>query len=376
MHKMLPALPRAFGNLKEVFRSAEKSISGKPNELGLPSVKNSLVILVDGLGWFNLTEHSGHAPFLNRNLVKSSKGFCAFPSTTASSIMSLATGETPSKHGFFGYRVFNRRNGESINLLTGLDESSHVDYLLSPRISDTSKVTVVSRPEYSGSGFSWSTFGDSRFIAEREIEARFDLALDELNSGSGKLVYLYVPELDQAAHRYGCASKHWIQLLELVDSKVKWLVMNTLPHRGIILTADHGVIDVDSANHIYLDECPQLQSLLDVGGDPRASFIYFEQYDPLGSVQKEINNWLDGRAHTFTVQELVFAGLYTEDILSQAELLPDLFILAAGGWVSYHRKFAKPASLAMIGQHGGISEKEIAVPIIKLASYSSSLLVP
>ena len=61
---------------------------------------------------------------------------------------------------------------------------------------------------------------------------------------------------------------------------------------------------------------------------------------------------------------------------SQAELLPDLFILAAGGWVSYHRKFAKPASLAMIGQHGGISEKEIAVPIIKLASYSSSLLVP
>lgn len=377
MPKMLPALPQAFGNLKDVFRSANQSLQGESNPLGLPKVKNSLVIMVDGLGWFNLTEHLGHLPYLKNHMSKSAKGYSAFPSTTAASILSFATGSSPSAHGFIGYRVYDRFKRESINLLTGLDATNVGDYLHTNRIADShSQLVVISKPEYVGSGFSIATFDDAQFRSASNVDQRFELALEELNSGVGKLIYLYIPELDQAAHRFGTRSAKWVELVELLDSLVKNLVNQALPNRGIVLTADHGVVDVDQANQIYLDECLQLDGLLDVGGDPRATFLYFDESIDVDSVAQELNEWLAGRADAYTVEDLVTAGLYDESVKQRVAILPDLVVLAGKNRACYHRQFAKPASLAMIGQHGGITDAEISIPILRLAAYSSSLLVP
>ena len=377
MPKMLPALPQAFGNLKDVFRSANCSLHGESNPLGLTKVKNSLVILVDGLGWFNLSEHLGHVQFLKKHMHKSFKGYAGFPSTTAASLMSFATGVSPSQHGFIGYRVFDRSKSESINLLTGLAAENVNDYIRTARIADTqSQTVVISKPEYAGSGFSIATFNNAEFKSSVSVEERFELALTEMNTGAGKLIYLYVPELDQAAHRFGYKSRKWVELLELVDAETKKLVSQLLPGRGVLLTADHGIVDVDHSFHVYLDEFDGLAELLDVGGDPRATFLYFAANTNIGLQQQKLNTWLDGRGYAHSPQELVASGLYESSVLNFSELLPDLVVLAATNRVCYHRAFAKPASLAMIGQHGGVSDQEIAVPILRLANYSSSLLVP
>jgi uracil-DNA glycosylase len=63
-------------------------------------------------------------------------------------------------------------------------------------------------------------------------------------------------------------------------------------------------------------------------------------------------------------------------ILEEVDLMPDLVILALGDIAIFHRQFAKPASLRVIGQHGSITEKETKVPALRLGAYSSSLLVP
>ncbi len=377
MPTMLPALPQAFGNLKDVFRSAYDSINGRPNPLNLPRVKNALVIMVDGLGWENINQFPGHAPFIKKHMTKHAKGFSGFPSTTAASIVSSATGVEPSVHGFIGYRIFDRAKSESVNLLTGLDSNSVSRYLKVPNLSEQAQTVVVSRPEYRDSGFSFATFPNSRFIGEENISSRFDVAIEELNSGSGKVIYLYVPELDQTAHRFGSRSEKWVQQLELVDSELKKLISLVQPNRGVLLTADHGVIDVPNEGHIYLDECQVLSGrLLDVGGDPRATFLYFAPEVEIQGMKRELRAWLGETAHVVDVSELVEAGLYSSDVLAHSNIKPDLVVLAGTKRATYHRNFAKPASLNMIGQHGGVSVEEITIPILKLASYSSSLLVP
>jgi len=377
MPKMLPALPQAFGNLKDVFRSAADSIAGRKNALGLNPVKNALVIMVDGLGWHNLNDHLGHAPFLRRYVQKSSKGYCGFPSTTAASIVSFATGVTPSQHGFIGYRIFDRAKNQSVNLLTGLDESSVDAYIhVESEFAKHQQAIVISRSEYEHSGFSAATFPGAKFIGENSLDARFAKAIDELNSGSGKLIYLYVPELDQTAHRFGSRSMKWIEWLELLDALTKNLVESCSKGRGIILTADHGVIDVPARNHIYLDDCADLNDVLDVGGDPRASFIYFPGNTDLVAKQSALSDWIGELGHVLNISELLDSGLYSEAVLKHTEILPDLVVLPKNGTASYDRRFAKPASLHMIGQHGGITEQEIAIPVLRLGDYSSSLLVP
>jgi hypothetical protein len=51
--------------------------------------------------------------------------------------------------------------------------------------------------------------------------------------------------------------------------------------------------------------------------------------------------------------------------------MPDLFLIANGETALYHRDFAKPKSLKMIGQHGALSDDELLVPLLKFGAYSA-----
>ncbi len=333
--------------------------------------------MVDGLGWQNLSQYSGHAPFLKKYMSKQAKGYCGFPSTTAASLVSLATGVSSGEHGFIGYRIFDRRTNESVNLLTGLESHTLGSYLKRNIPGEIqSRTVVISRPEYRESAFSQATFGSARFVGETDIEDRFNKALDELNGSVGQVVYLYVPELDQTAHKFGYQSPKWIERLELIDAQVQKLVRGLASNRGVVLTADHGIVDVPSDKHIYLDECEDLTGLLDVGGDPRATFLYFDEAADSKSNKVALNAFLGNVASVHTISELVESGLYSSDIFSDRHVLPDYVVLSKPGRACYHRSFAKPASMQMIGQHGGITDQEISVPILRFGAYSSSLLVP
>jgi hypothetical protein len=51
------------------------------------------------------------------------------------------------------------------------------------------------------------------------------------------------------------------------------------------------------------------------------------------------------------------------------ERMPDIFVIAHGETALYHRQFAKPKSLQMIGQHGAISDDELFVPLLRFGAY-------
>jgi hypothetical protein len=78
------------------------------------------------------------------------------------------------------------------------------------------------------------------------------------------------------------------------------------------------------------------------------------------SVEAELSALVD----VASVQELVNAGWY-QPLSSTAEnVAPDLVLLPKADRVIYHRDFAKPKSLEMIGQHGGMSKTEWEVPLL------------
>ena len=145
---MLPAIPPAFGNLKDVFRSAQKSVLGQENAFALPKVSSAIVVMVDGLGAKNLEASQRYAPFLSS--ASQSTIYSGFPSTTASSITTFATGVSNSEHGLFGYKIFDRSRQESVNLLSGIDKYSVLDYLKVEPISTEMlcQVHAVTLPEY------------------------------------------------------------------------------------------------------------------------------------------------------------------------------------------------------------------------------------
>lgn len=352
--------------------------AGGTNSLGLKKAQKAVVILVDGLGVSNIQFQPGHAPFLNANVSKANTIKCAFPSTTAASITSLATGQRPGQHSVIGYQVFDRRIGQSVNLLTGWSDqyppSRQTQQTLSERCESEGVEFVFCGPaEYENSGFTRATMRGARYLAGKTVEDRFSAVRKALSQPGSAIIYLYVPELDQTAHARGSKSPQWLEKLEELDALTRRFVDSLPKNVGCLLTADHGIVDVAAERHVFIDEV-DLEGLLFVGGDPRVSFVYFDAGIDAGKLESNrrlLNEHLDGNAFVVTKEELLSRGWYGESQAADAlDLMPDLFVIASSEIAIYHRKFAKTKSMQMVGQHGSISTQEMQVPLMRFGQFA------
>ena len=369
---MLPAAPKTLGRLSDVFISALGSITGKANRLGFAKSNKVCVILVDGLGSNNLRTAGGHAPFLNAALKGSKSINTVFPSTTASAITSFGVGATPSRHGILGYSVYERESGLTRNLLTGWGEGFEASTF--QKLQTVSDMAVqsgvqsftVGPGEYAGSGFTQLNMSAANYVPAKSFEDRIEAVKTILASRHASLTYLYFPELDSIAHSYGVASTEWLTKLEDLDAAIKSLAVSLPKDCGLVVTADHGIVDVPQENQVLLDEL-EIPHLLAVTGDPRNTFLYFEPETDVEATKTLLEEQLENKAVVATVQELQDAGWLSADI-ENSVFLPDLYLIALSNFACYHRSFCKPQSLRMVGQHGSVSQTELSVPLIKFGS--------
>jgi hypothetical protein len=225
---------------------------------------------------------------------------------------------------------------------------------------------TVGPGEYADSGFTRLNMSSATYVAAKSFEERVTATLSILAAKKASLTYLYFPELDSIAHSQGVASSEWLNKLEDLDASLKKLASSLPKDAGLLVTADHGIVDVAQQNQIYLDEM-DLPGLLAVTGDPRNTFLYFEPETPIDSVQNMLAERLDGRVFVATPEELKQKGWLKAEVANSA-FLPDLYLISSGTYACYHRLFCKPQSLKMVGQHGSISQAELSVPLLKFGS--------
>lgn len=362
-----------------MFVSALGSITGIDNRLNLPSANSACVVLVDGLGSFNLKANAGHAPFLAKQLDRDGSTHCGFPSTTAASIASFGTGLAAGQHGIIGYQVVNPSDGKVFNLLTGWGVGADPkSWQPNPTVNELAlaagvEAVVIGPPEYDGSGFSVASMRGAKYLAAKTYEDRIALAKKVLASKQRTLIYLYFPELDQRAHSFGVDSSQWREKLEDLDASIKGLASSLTKSTGLLLTADHGIIDVARDKHIYLDEyAEQLTGLTAVGGDPRVLFLYFAQShaEEIDSKAAALQESIGSSVRALTKGQVIASGWYGEVSAAAAERMPEIFLVSIGAWALYHRDHAKPKSLNMIGQHGSISAEELTVPLLRFGAFA------
>ena len=349
--------------------SAVASVSGQANPLGLAARRSVCVILVDGLGTANLRNASGHARFLNSQ--QSDSAMCWFPATTSTSITSFATATNPWDNGFLGYQVFDKSAQAPMNLLSGwADYSEGESYQDSSTLAESAVSKgigfyTVAPSTYEHSGFTGATMRGSSFHGVDKVSDRFSEALRLLSDPSQKIVYLYIPELDQMAHARGSESMSWLNKLEDLDSLVRDFVSAIPKNTGVLLTADHGVVDVPKESHIYLDEIMAKSDFKFVGGDTRSLYLYLQESVDVDKSRKLLEEKLGDSCYICTPEDLIEAGYWKTLSPKSFNVAPDLLVLARKRVALYHRGFAKFKSLEMVGHHGSITNEELAIPLLK-----------
>lgn len=377
---MLPALKPDGLSLADVLESSLAAVTGEVNRLGLPALDKAIVLLVDGLGADALKAHAGHARTLASALTSKSVIESGFPTTTAAAIATLTTGTRPGQHGLVGYSVLDAANDRLINQLSGWDArlDPHVWQpvpTIFERATSAGLDAVVIGPErYRESGFTHAVLRGARYLAAASITERMTRAAEWLRDpGQRGIAYVYVPELDSAAHAHGIASRQWTTALETTDAAARDLVAALGPRHGLLVTADHGVVDIPQHAHVLVDELPGLlDGVRFIGGEPRCLQLYFEP-DASDAVRAATTTaWRESeseRAWVATRDEAVAAdwfGPVTPEVMPR---IGDLLVAARKN-IAYYDSRATGSGRSMVGQHGSWSPAELRVPLLRFGAAS------
>ena len=373
---MLPALKSDRLSLADVFPSCLAAISGEANPLGLPPVKTAVVLLIDGLGAAALKARAGHARTLAGTTGTIDSGF---PTTTASALATLTTGVRPGSHGMVGYSVLDAANDRVVNQLSGWDalidprEWQAVPTIFERAVDAGYRATVVAPARYDDSGFTNAVLRGAHYLPAKSIAERLEAAAAlAATPGAPQLIYVYVPELDQAGHAHGWESDEWTRALETVDGAVRSFVAAVGATVGLLVTADHGVVDVPEYAHVIFDEDPELLvGIRHVAGEPRCLQLYFDEATDPATREATIAAWHaseDGRSWVATRDEAIEAGWFGEVSDEVRPRIGDLLIAARKG-IAYYASTAPVRARQMIGQHGSWSPAELQVPLLRYGAF-------
>jgi len=320
-----------------------------------------------------MSARSGHARTLVSAIKKGSSIGAGFPTTTASALATLTTGQAPGQHGLVGYSVLDAAHDRVVNQLSGWDARlDPATWQRSTTVFETAAehgvaAFAIGPPRYSDSGYTRAALRGAEYLGAASIADRFSRARTVMASAQPALTYLYVPELDQLAHRHGVESPEWTGALEELDAALAAFLPSLTARQGVLVTADHGVIDIAFDAHVILD-ARLLDGVRHLAGEPRAPQLHLEDPASASEVADRLRGALKRTAWVATRAEAVEAGWFGE---VDAEVLPRIgdVLIVARSRVAFYADENNPGR-GMVGQHGALTPEETAIPLLRFGAYA------
>jgi hypothetical protein len=223
---------------------------------------------------------------------------------------------------------------------------------------------------FRGSGLNGAAF---RGVTLSSAESAGELAagtLDALADGPARdrvLAYTYYGDLDATGHRKGVDSAAWRHQLAHVDRLAEQIGTGLPPGSALLITADHGMVDLVDDERIDVDSEPGLRDGVElIAGEPRARYVHAVP----GAADDVLAAWRARLTDGWIVlsrAEAVAAGWFGPGVDPEmAGRIGDVVAIAIGtGSVVATR--TEPAFLArLIGMHGSLSEDELLVPLLRI----------
>lgn len=343
----------------------------------LRAARNLVLLIIDGLG-DNYVSRRGAGGELARRRRASLTS--VFPSTTASAITTSYTGRTPLEHGLTGWFTYF---GQAGCVSAALPFRSRGDMQPLARrgvtpdqiyvcgsIFESMAVTsfVVTYKDIIDSEYNTCHCRGARRVAYEtldELVAGAETAVK--SSDERKFVYVYWPLYDMVSHRYGSESAQAEAELHKIDAAFGKLLARLAGTESLVIaTADHGFIDVAPEESFELPA--SLASLLrfPLCGERRVAYCHVHDAK---TFMERAQDWLGDRADVMPSQRLVDEGWFGPGTPHPrfSERIGDVALLMRGRYTV--KDWAPGESRHLhIGNHGGTSEDEMAIPLIMEAT--------
>lgn len=331
--------------------------------LGIPHARHVCTVLLDGLGQMLLDARRGHARFLTG--LDGSTVTAGYPSTTAASLALFGTGRTSGQTGMTGYTVRNPKTGKLANLVSWDGAEPAEDWQRQPSLLEEAAlagvhVTTLGKARFAGSGLTHAVLRGGQFVGAERLADRIDVALGAMRAPG--VSYMYWGEIDGAGHANGWQSDEWVGALEDADRELARLASSMPDGTVMVITADHGMLDITGAPRWDIALDPVLdEGVSFVAGEPRALHLYGD--DP-AALAERWSNELGADAVVATREDAVAAGIFGEVVPEVADRIGDVVVAMTGRATIVDSRIQSPASMTLIGVHGSLTPEEMYVPVL------------
>ena len=221
---------------------------------------------------------------------------------------------------------------------------------------------VVSPARFAGSGLTGAALRGARHVPADTLEQRVSAALRELRAGT-PVVYLYWSEIDHSGHSHGVASDAWIGQVEQFDAGLSTLLRGLPGGVRTVLTADHGMINVERDSIVDVAATPALrEGVRIVAGETRAAHVHAQE----GCAAEVEARWREALGESaWIVSRSQMPALIGEG--SGASIIGDLLVLSRGRGGVVDSRTQSASAIAMPGIHGSVTSTEMRIPVVTLS---------
>ena len=319
-----------------------------------------VLLVLDGLGWDQFQARQTIAGCLAS--MDGSAITSVAPTTTATALTSIATGTPPGEHGVVGYRIAIGR--DVLNCLRWTTPRGDARHGIKPTSIglcepfESQRPPIVVRAEFEHSGFSEAHLRNTRFVGYRTMSTLAIEVANLLRAGE-PFVYAYYDGIDKVAHEYGLG-EHYDAELIAIDWMVEYLVEVLPPGAVLVVTADHGQVDVGER---MVRPHPEVMSTVDFqSGEARFRWLHAVP----GGAGELLDAARRHHAHEAWVvsrDEVVDGGWFGPKVVESAwERLGDVALVARDDIA-----FDDPADTGpydLIARHGSMTSAEVLVPLV------------
>jgi hypothetical protein len=271
-----------------------------------------------------------------------------------------------------GYRVRVPDSGVLVNQLTGLHTiDGDAPWLLAEPLYERARQhgihpVVVAKARFATTSLTKVIHHGADTVGAATLGERCEEALKAVKAGRS-LVVIYVSELDELAHSHGVNSHSWASKLEEVDAELQRLSTRLARDVSLLVTADHGVIDIAQHAHVLYGDSPEvMQGITAIGGEPRCLQLYVDDDVAPEDVASTWRESLGDFAYVVTREDMTTTGWLGEVSEGTKYRLGDVFVLARKDVVFFDGRDPTNKARQMVGHHGGISPAEMRIPFLQL----------
>lgn len=369
--------PDPAGSLADVLPAALALLRGETEADPLRLLdrlgprRQVVVLLVDGFGTAPLRLAARTVPLFADAVAGRAGTVLAlqapFPSTTPTSLVTLGTGRLPGVHGILGFTVRVPGTDRVLTHIAWRGEPPSRSWQPVPRLLETAAdggvaTAVVSDPAYAGSPLTEAAYGRARYRAAAPGSATAAAVAAELAAGTG-LVLAYHAALDTAAHRHGLTSRQWRAEARGVARLIEQLVAGLPPDAALLVTADHGMLDIPRDARFDMDADRRLSSGVRlVAGEPRVRYLHTVD----GARDDVIATWrevLGAAADVRPREQLVEAGWFGPVTSANIDRIGDVVVVCREPVAVLAGAHEPPEVARLVGMHGAATDAERSIPL-------------